>query len=47
MRTQHYWIDGIKGYLEEGLNQDRLVVMEDYIEMRITNELFFVHKNLI
>lgn len=47
MRTQYYWINGIKGDLEEGLMQDRLVVMEDFIEMKINGEIYQVNKNLI
>ncbi|MBS9766545.1 MAG: hypothetical protein KGV44_03260 [Flavobacteriaceae bacterium] len=47
MRTQYYWINGINQYLEEGLLQERLVVIEDFEELFIDGELYLVHKELI
>lgn len=47
MRTQYYWINGINGYLEDGLVQDRLVIVEDYEELFLNEEKHFVNRKLL
>lgn len=51
MRTQYYWINGINEYLENGLNQDRLIILEDFQEIQLnmngTNETYLVYKTLL
>ncbi len=46
-RSQYYWINGIKEFLEEGLIQDRLVISEDYQELDLNGEQYFVNKKLL
>jgi len=47
MRTQYYWINGIKDFLEKGLIQDRLVISEEYQVIEFSGEEYFVNKELL
>ncbi|WP_300435916.1 hypothetical protein [Christiangramia sp.] len=47
MRSQYYWINNIKNYLEEGLTQEKLVNPKNFIELNINGEIYQVNKELI
>ncbi len=50
-RIEYFVINGNKGYLEDGLMQDKLVFLEDFIELNIKTdegvESVLVHKEIL